>query len=265
MLAFASDGTLYISLGDGGAGNDVGVGHVPGGNGQALSVLLGKILRIGVDMFPYSIPATNPFASRPDARAEVWAYGFRNPFRFSFDRTTGDLIVGDVGQNRWEEVDRVVRGGNYGWNTREGLECFNVNNANLPLTSCPSTGGFGEPLLDPVIVYSNSGRTGAGELSGVAVIGGYVYRGNRIPGLLGRYVFGDFSSPGGGLLLVATPSPTGAWTFQPLEMPDRGDILGHLLKGFGEDRDGELYVLTADEQGPTGSSGRVYRIVPRTQ
>jgi glucose/arabinose dehydrogenase len=256
-LAFGPDGMLYISLGDGGGANDQGVGHVPGGNGQDPSELLGSILRIDVNATPYRVPPTNPFAGRADGRGEIWAYGLRNPFRFSFDRTTGDLIAGDVGQNRWEEVNRIVRGGNYGWVIREGFECFQ------PASGCGNVGRLGEPLIDPVLAYPNRAQSGASAIAGVAVIGGYVYRGVAIPGLHGRYVFGDFSGAQGGLLLVATPVASGPWTFEPLELPDRaGGVLGHLLKGFGEGRDGAIYVLTTDQGGPTGTSGRVYRIVP---
>jgi glucose/arabinose dehydrogenase len=258
-LAFGPDNLLYISLGDGGGGGDTGTGHSVGGNGQDARNLPGSILRIDVNGTPYTVPPTNPFVGRTDGLGEIWAYGLRNPYRFSFDRATGDLIVGDVGQGRWEEVNRIVRGGNYGWNIREGMDCFQ------PSSGCGTQGRLGEPLIDPVIVYPNRAQN-TGPISGVAVIGGHVYRGTEVPGLAGRYVFGDFSSPqgapGGGLLLVATPVATGPWSFERLELPNRtGGQLGHLLKGLGEGRDGAIYVLTTDQNGPTGTSGRVYRIV----
>jgi glucose/arabinose dehydrogenase len=260
-IAFGPDGYLYVSLGDGGGANDTGTGHSPEGNGQDLTNLLGSILRISLDVSPYGIPFGNPFAGTPPARPEIWAYGFRNPYRFSFDRSTGELIVGDVGQNRWEEVDLVRRGRNYGWNIKEGRECFNRTNASQPLPSCPFLGANGQPLFDPVLVYPNS-RHSAAPISGVAVVGGYVYRGRGIPGLEGHYVFGDFSGPQGGLLMVAATAGEGPWTFERLDLLDRpGGMIGHLLKGFGEDRTGEIYLLTSDQGGPTGSSGRVYRLV----
>jgi glucose/arabinose dehydrogenase len=258
-VAFGPDGMLYISMGDGGGGGDTGTGHSVGGNGQDARNLLGSILRIDVNGTPYTVPPTNPFVGRTDGLGEIWAYGLRNPYRFSFDRTTGDLIAGDVGQGRWEEVDRIVRGGNYGWNIREGMECFQ------PATACGNVGRLGEPLIDPVFAYPNRAQSSA-PISGVAVIGGFVYRGDAVPGLHGRYVFGDFSGPQGGLLLEAIPSATGSWTVERLELPNRsGGLLGHpFLKGLGEGRDGAIYVLTTDVAGPSGSSGRVYRIIAPT-
>jgi glucose/arabinose dehydrogenase len=260
-IAFGPDGFLYIGLGDGGGVNDAGTGHSPEGNGQDLTNLLGSLLRISVDVNPYAIPFGNPFAGTPPARPEIWAYGFRNPYRFSFDRTTGQLIVGDVGQSRWEEVDLVMRGRNYGWNIKEGRDCFNRLNPSQPLLACPNFGANGAPLFDPVIAYPNS-RQSSAPISGVAVVGGFVYRGRLIPSLFGQYVFGDFSGPESGLLLVATPSTESTWSFQRLELLDRpGGIIGHLLKGIGEDRTGELYLLTSDQVGPIGASGRVHRLV----
>lgn len=260
-LEFGPDGYLYISLGDGGAGNDVGRGHPPGGNGQSVATLLGSILRIDVDGGePYAIPPDNPFVGE-EGRDEIWAYGFRNPYRFSFDRATGSLIAGDVGQNLWEEVDLVVRGGNYGWNVREGEHCFDPGNPNDPPATCPTVGARGEPLIDPVIEYANAGQP---DGLGVAVVGGYVYRGAGIPELIGRYVFGDFSRGTGqpdGVLLVASPQAEGPWAFQELELPARPDgRLDHFLLGLGQDLDGEIYVLTSDTGRPTGETGRVYAL-----
>ena len=164
QIAFGPDGYLYIGLGDGGSAGD------PMGSGQDTSTLLGSILRIDVSQSGrghlYAIPADNPFASG-GGRGEIWAYGLRNPWRFSFDRKTGELWAGDVGQNRWEEIDLIRRGGNYGWNLLEGNHCFSARD-------CDPTG-----TVPPVWEYSLDGQP-------CSVIGGYVYRGSAIPWLRGR-------------------------------------------------------------------------------
>ena len=197
-LNFGSDGMLYIALGDGGGRDDEGTGHSPQGNAQDPSNPLGSILRInpqGTNSVngQYGIPADNPFVGMNGYVEEIFAYGFRNPFRFSFDMKTGDLYTGDVGQNDLEEVDVVVAGGNYGWNVMEGSFCFDPN-GELPgfaydQVPCPN-----EPpgLIDPVAEYNTSDSLAENE-DGRAVVGGFVYRGNAIPGLVGRYIFGDFS------------------------------------------------------------------------
>jgi len=223
QLAFGPDGMLYISLGDGGAGGD------PQGNGQNTSALLGSILRIDVSGIGedqgYRVPSDNPLAGATDARGEIWAYGLRNPWRFTFDRENGDLWAGDVGQNSFEEVDLIQRGGNYGWNTLEGNHCFS------PRSGCDPSG-----TMPPVIEYSTN--------KGCSVIGGYVYRGTSIPSLAGTYLYGDYCSgeirgfrfenglAGGDALLIDS---------------------GLNITSFGEDRDGEIYVLT--------QRGRIYRLV----
>jgi glucose/arabinose dehydrogenase len=256
---FGPDGLLYLSIGDGGGANDVGLGHVPGGNGQAPSALLGKILRIDVDHgSPYAIPPDNPFAGGKGA-PEVYAYGLRNPYRMSFDRGgTHELFAGDVGQNLFEEVDIVSRGSNYGWNIREGLHCFDPGAPNTPPATCPSTGKAGEPLTDPILEY--------GHDIGTAIIGGYVYRGQAIPAMAGKYVFGDFTRPGttsaGVLLAASQPQSGGRWALAQLRVYGSLDgQLDHAVLGFGEDAVGELYVLTRDSYGPTGQAGRVFQIV----
>lgn len=268
-IAFGPDGYLYIALGDGGGANDTGLGHVDdwyaanaGGNAQAVSNLLGSILRIDVDAGePYAIPPDNPFVDR-DGLDEIWAYGFRNPYRFSFDRGgTRMLIVGDVGQNRWEEVSVVERGGNYGWNVYEGTHCFDTSNPNQDAASCPTEVGPGHPdegasLIPPVLEYAN------GSI-GVVVIGGVIYRGAAIPGLEGRYIFGDWSASFGtpsGTLLVATPQDQGPWPFEELTVA--GGSLGQYLLAFGQDNEGEVYILTSGVGGPTGTTGRLQRIAP---
>jgi glucose/arabinose dehydrogenase len=268
-VAFGPDGHLYISIGDGGGANDSGLGHVEdwypdnaGGNGQDITDnLLGSILRIDVDGgAPYAIPPDNPFAGT-EGLDEIWAYGFRNPYRISFDG--GDLFAGDAGQGLWEEVSLVVRGGNYGWNVKEGTHCFDAENAAVSPATCPSAAPGGVPLRDPVIEYANA-RNPAGGL-GLVVVGGHVYRGSELPQLRGRYVFGDwsrsFATPDG-TLLVAKPSKQGLWPIQELLVQGNpGGRLGDFILGFGRDLRGEIYVLTSDSIGPAGSTGKVYRLV----
>ncbi len=229
-LAFGPDGYLYIGTGDGGSGGD------PEENGQDLSTLLGALLRIDVDGGAatgeaYSIPESNPFVSTEGARPEIWAYGLRNPWRFSFDRETGDLWIGDVGQNEWEEIDVEPSGGaggeNYGWNVMEGAHCFE------PATGCDETG-----LVLPVLEYPHS--------EGSSVTGGYRYRGAALPELVGTYVFGDFTS---GRIWGATENGDGGFSSEELVNA------GFRISTFGEDEAGELYV--ADYSG-----GTLYKLTP---
>lgn len=223
-LAFGSDDLLFIGLGDGGGAGDQ---HGDSGNGQDTQTLLGKILRIdvGAPDDDYAIPADNPFAGNDlctqgtgtDPCPEIYAYGFRNPWRWSFDRTTGDLWVGDVGQDSWEEIDKVEPGGNYGWRCREGSHDFNLDCGDADL----------DDLIDPVVEY--------GRQAGFSVTGGYVYRGTAIPDLVGRYVFGDY---GGRLFQIATDTePT-----EELTASDGFDT-GLQIVSFAEDADGELYIV----------------------
>lgn len=220
MLAFGPDGYLYISMGDGGSGGD------PDGNGQNLGTLLGKLLRLDVDSGdPYGIPPTNPFAKIAGARSEIWSYGLRNPWRFSFDRETGDIWIGDVGQNRYEEIDFQAAadkgGANYGWNIMEGLHCFQ------PESGCNQDG-----LVKPVFEYSH-------DSGGCSVTGGYVYRGAGIPSLRGAYLFTDYCRA----TLWATHQDTGG-TFTTTEIGE----LPEGVSAFGEDEAGELYI-TVDQAG----------------
>ncbi len=205
MIAFGPDGYLYAGLGDGGAAGD------PADRAQNPRELLGKMLRLDVDgAQPYAIPADNPFAGG-GGRPEIWALGLRNPWRFSFDRATGALWAADVGQNAWEEIDVITRGGNYGWRLMEGAHCYR------PRTGCRQAG-----LELPVAEYAQeSGRC--------SITGGYVYRGRRLPGLAGTYVYGDYCSgeifglvDGRQRVLLAT---------------------GLAISSFGEDEAGELYVV----------------------
>ncbi|HSJ54794.1 MAG TPA: PQQ-dependent sugar dehydrogenase, partial [Anaerolineae bacterium] len=270
QIAFGPDGYLYIPLGDGGSANDVAVGHTPDlGNGQDTSNLLGSILRIDVDEGdPYGIPADNPFDGEQGLE-EIFAYGFRNPYRISFD-AGGDnqLYVGDAGQNQWEEVSVVTLGGNYGWNIKEGTHCFDPDRPDAQVEECPDTGRLGEPLIDPVIEYQNVNVEGG---LGLVVVGGNVYRGSALPELEGRYIFGDWSSsweaPEGSLMVV-TPSETEGelWEFEELSIASRENgELGAYLLSFGQDADLELYVMTSGSAGPSGNDGQIYKIVPAAQ
>jgi glucose/arabinose dehydrogenase len=222
-IAFGPDGYLYISFGDGGSGGD------PHGNGQSLATALGKILRIDIDATeggrPYAIPDDNPFVAVAGAEPAIWLYGLRNPWRMSFDRATGDLWIGDVGQSAWEEIDvaRAGTGGlNYGWNRMEGSHCFR------PASRCEVSG-----LTLPVAEYSHDGGN-------CTVIGGGVYRGAAQPALGGGYLFGDYCS---GRIWAIDPGRNGPT--KPVLVAESGAT----LSSFGEDEAGELYAtdLSAGE------------------
>ncbi|MHC1742634.1 MAG: sorbosone dehydrogenase family protein [Syntrophobacteraceae bacterium] len=224
QLQFGPDGYLYIGLGDGGSGGD------PGNRAQNRRMLLGKILRINVNgAARYAIPPDNPFAAVRGARREIWALGLRNPWRFSFDRLTGDLYVADVGQNALEEVNFQPAGSpggqNYGWRLMEGNQCFN-----------PAAGCNDGSLTPPVLEYDHG--------TGCSVTGGYVYRGSAIPALAGQYLYGDFCS---GLIWGAQFSPVAGWSTTVLHDS------AFLISTFGEDQEGELYV--ADY-----GAGNIFRI-----
>ena len=265
-----TDGYLYIAIGDGGGANDAQAGHVPdwylpnaGGNGQDVEAnLFGNILRIDVNAIPYAIPPDNPFVGRTGLD-EVYAYGLRNPFRFSIDQGGNhDLIAGDVGQLLFEEIDVIKKGGNYGWNVKEGYSCFNAASSSVPFPTCPNVDNFGNPLIDPVIVLNNS-RNPVNPRT-AAIIGGNVYRGSDIKALKGKYVFGTYSqSPAtrNGELFVADPTGMGPWSFSELSLKSSPNDIGALLKGMGEDNHGELYLTTSQVGGPSGNTGRVWKLV----
>ena len=225
-LVFGPDGYLYFGIGDGGSQGD------PNNHGQALNTLLAKLLRIDVNVDPYGIPPDNPFRNQPGARPEIWAYGLRNPWRFSFDRVTGDLYIGDVGQNLYEEVDFQPAGShggqNYGWSYMEGLH---------PYKGAPPAG---VTLTPPVAEYSHAE-------GGCAIVGGYVYRGTQVPQLSGLYVFSDNCS---GIIWGLTRTAAG-WQKSVLFRS------GLAVSSFGEDQAGELYVLDL--------SGAVYQWVAASQ
>ncbi len=231
-LVFGPDGYLYICLGDGGGGGDR---HGTIGNGQNLETLLGKIIRIDVNGQPYAIPKDNPFVTRKDARPEIWAYGLRNPWRFSFDRVTKQLFAGDVGQDKYEEVDIITKGGNYGWRIKEGLHDFNV-----------PAGATKSNLIDPIYEYDHG--------MGVSITGGYVYRGKAIPELQGKYVYGDYN--GSMWLLTKTGNK---WVNSDLEVANKPNENMQILS-WGQDEAGELYMLVSFSSSSGGKSA-VYKLV----
>ena len=230
-IVFGPDGDLYIGMGDGGSGGD------PHGNGQSLDTLLGKLLRIDVIAPPpsgkaYVVPSTNPFIGRAGAMPEIWTYGLRNPWRFSFDSKTGDLWIGDVGQDRFEEVDRATkasgggRGADFGWNIMEASHCYPDGD------SCDKTG-----LVLPITEYDHS-------LGDCAVVGGYVYRGKAFPALDGLYLFGDDCS--GYIRAVVADGPS-------TQAPALLLMSGRTISSFGEDAAGELYLTDL-------ASGELYEV-----
>lgn len=271
-IAFGPDGYLYIAIGDGGAANDVAAGHVDdwyapnaGGNGQDITAnLFGDVLRLDVNNtgVPYTIPADNPFVGTA-GRDEIWAYGFRNPFRMSFDMGGNrDLYVGDAGQVLYEEIDLVTKGNNYGWNVKEGRICFQAANNDTAFATCPATDNLGKPLIDPVIVVNNAANPAGGRA--LTIIGGNVYRGSALPSFAGKYIFGTFAQPGGapnGELFIATPQGQTAWTFDELDIQSHANDLGYFLKGFGQDNAGEIYLTVSTNLGPSGTTGKVFKLV----
>jgi len=253
-LAFGPDGSLYVPVGDGGAGGDQGPGHVEdwaeavgGGNGQDVAEnRLGSLLRIDVDGRdgdrPYAIPDDNPLVGA-EGFDEQFAWGLRNPWRLSFG-PEGRCFVADVGQNEFEEVNVVERGGNYGWNVREGTACYGAS-------ECPTVTPDGEPLRDPVIEYGREG-----PVSGIAVIGGSIYRGSAIPALQGHFVFGDWRAEG--RLFLASEADEGLW---PTEMLSLAEDAVPLLLTIAEDTEGELLLGTSARSEVSGSTGAVHRVV----
>ena len=259
-LAFGHDGLLYVSVGDGGTGALFTPGKPPVGVAQDIESPRGKILRIdplglqGVKAGTgqYSCPSDNPYIGRPGLDA-IYALGLRNPWRMSFDRATGELIVGDVGQSVTEEVNIVKRGGNYGWPIKEGDSYFSGGLGKLT-RDVPWAGQL--PLVDPVLAY-NRGYIQSGVLT---VVGGYVYRGTAIPQLQGRYVFGNWTTTGG---LHGQPfhADLRSGEMKQFLLGPSDEPLDGYLVAFGEDAEGELYALTTSLAGPKGSTGKVLRLV----
>jgi glucose/arabinose dehydrogenase len=267
QLAFGRDGFLYIGVGDGGNANDEGAGHNAAiGNGQDPATYLGKLLRIDVDSGnPYGTPTDNPFVANASFKPEIFALGLRNPWRFSFDKGgTGRLFLADVGQDLFEELNIITQGGNYGWRVREATHCFDALNPGTPPATCDASDANGSPFIDPILEYPHS--PAAGEPGGIAVVGGFVYRGSAITELQGHYIFGDWSTDfitPNGSLFAATEKQDGTWTFKMLAINGQADGKLHkFIPAFGQDADGELYVCTSDNLGPTGTTGNVYKIIP---
>ncbi|MBI5383955.1 MAG: PQQ-dependent sugar dehydrogenase [Verrucomicrobia bacterium] len=254
-LRFGPDGFLYVSLGDGGRADDQGDGHLPEGNAQNIGVIYGKLLRLDVDGTDavngqYGIPLDNPFAGW-GLVDEIYAYGLRNPFSFSFDRATGELYLADVGQNKVEEINLIVSGGNYGWRVKEGTFFFDPNGSGAGYVTDTAVVPPPFDLVDPIAQYDHD--------DGSAAVGGYVYRGTNLPALEGRYVFGDWGSfgvPSGRLFYL---DETNAVREFRLGLQDRA--LGSWIKGFGEDADGELYVMVSRTLGPRGNTGQILKLV----
>jgi hypothetical protein len=220
---------------------------------------------------PYGIPKDNPYADGKQGSPEIFAYGLRNPWGISFDRGgKHDLIVADVGQDRWEEINVVVNGGNYGWRLREGFDGFDPNSPLKAPTNAVTVGADGKPFVDPVLVYRTlRGRGTDPESYGVTVTGGYVYRGKAFPTLAGKYIFADWSRsmalPDGTMLVATIPAVgTGVrWTVQALALKDfpNGRIKSFIW-ALGEDADGELYVLANGINSAVGTRGKVFKLVP---
>jgi len=275
-LAFGPDGYLYLGTGDGGNANDSGASHLePGGNAQSLTVALGKMLRIdplNPTLNPgsadpvsangnYRIPVTNPFKA-PGQVPEIYAYGFRNPYRFSFDKANGQLIVGDVGQNNVEEIDRAVLGGNFGWAVKEGDFLFNRTDGTIGAPPGNRSPGAPAGLIDPI-----SGPLGTLEYDhgdGISITGGFVYRGTKIPELTGKYVFGDLA------LRTQPVRADGRLFYADLTSGEIKEFLlpqfapgvlpnGLTVHGFGQDGNGELYALVTNTAS-NGTGGIVYEL-----
>ncbi len=239
QLAFGPDGLLYIGLGDGGDHGD------PLGNAQNPDSLLGKIIRLDVEN---------------GGDPEIYAYGLRNPFRFSFDEESGLLIAGDVGESRWEEINLIYQGINYGWNIREGYECFNPDNFSQPLRGCPTKNGETR-LIGPVMAYDHN--------TGLSVIGGYVYRGYQIPELRGMYLFADWSPyqsiiTSSSEIFAAPIEGDSAWEMEELQLVDetgRPILRNFMIHSWGEDAKGELYLLTQAGAEGLFKDGVLYKVV----
>jgi len=275
-IAFGPDKYLYLGTGDGGNANDVGPSHLePGGNAQNLSVALGKMLRIdpiNPTLNPgnpnpastngqYRIPTDNPFQAAGQA-PEIYAYGLRNPYRFAFDKANGQLIVADVGQNNVEEIDRIVKGGNYGWAVKEGDFLFDRTNGTIGAAPGNRSPGSPNGLIDPI-----SGPLGTLEYDhsdGISITGGFVYRGSKIPELLGKYVFGDLA------LRTAPTRADGRLFYADLTSGEIKEFLlpqfangvlpnGLTVHGFGQDDSGELFALVTNTPS-NGTGGIVYAI-----
>lgn len=232
-MKFGPDGYLYIGLGDGGGAGDR---HGEKGNGQNLNTLLGKILRIDVNTDQsYGIPNDNPFVGK-EAKPEIWAYGLRNPWRFSFDKNSGQLFVADVGQNKFEEVNIIEKGGNYGWKIMEADHCFD------PEENCNTEG-----LILPIAEYKHE--------EGISITGGFVYHGKELSGLSDKYIFADWTGP-----VFYLEKKGESWIRGKISLAAKptGDLK---ILSFAQDNNAELYVLTNQEVGPKDTKGAIYKLI----
>ncbi|MDB3935346.1 PQQ-dependent sugar dehydrogenase [Granulosicoccus sp.] len=261
-IDFGPDGMLYISTGDGGYANDWGIGHnVTEGNGQDMTTMLGKMLRIDVDNPSdgknYGIPADNPFVGNDDVLPEIWASGLRNPWRCSFDTGDGKLMCADVQQNSFEEVNIVEKGGNYGWRAMEATHCFDYTKPDEHPAAC-ETADFTLPVME----YNNCTAQPDG-CKGISVTGGYVYQGEH-EAWKGKYIFGDWSQSFAqmkGQVFVGSPGDDGSWEMSETEVTNMEGDRPYML-AFGQDAEGEVYALTSITTGPVGSLDTIYKIVP---
>ena len=254
-MRFGPDGFLYFAVGDGGEADDQGAGHSPGGNAQDKTRILGKINRIDVNTRTspngqYGVPTDNPFVGQSGVVPEIYAFGLRNPYSFSFDSPTGDLFLGDVGQNDVEEIDHIIKGGNFGWSIKEGGFFFDANGTNNGFVTSVPVRDVPPDLIDPIAQYDHD--------EGVAVISGFVNRGAGASNLSGKYVFGDLGKPetGTGRLFFLDGTEIKELIIGTDDRP-----LGFFLKGFGQDAAGNLYVLGSTNLGPSGTAGQVLKIV----
>jgi len=233
QLAFGPDGFLYIGLGDGGGSGDE---HGATGNGQNLNTLLGKILRIDINTEEkYKIPEDNPFVNS-GGKPEIYAWGLRNPWRFSFDKSNGKLYCADVGQNKYEELNLIKKAGNYGWKIMEGNHCFETK-------TCET-----KELILPVLEYNHD--------IGVSITGGYVYRGKILKDLVGTYIFADWTGP-----LFMTKEKNGTYVRENFAVANKLNEIRVL--SFGEDEVGELYILSSQSVAPSSNKGALYKIVKK--
>jgi glucose/arabinose dehydrogenase len=281
-IAFGPDGNLYLALGDGGNANDVGASHIePGGNAQNLTTPLGKMIRIdpinpsltGGSPNPassnsqYRIPTDNPYTGVAGAVQEIFAIGLRNPYRYAFDTATGDLILADVGQNNIEEIDRITKGGNYGWAMKEGTFLFNRTDGTIGPPPGNNSPGSPAGLIDPI--SNGSSFLQYDHQDGISITGGFVYRGSAIPELVGKYIFGDLAlTPSSG----GNPRIDGRLFYADLQTAQIREFLipqfandklpnGLTVHGFGQDANGELYAMVTNTP-PNGTGGIVYQFVP---
>ncbi len=265
VLFGPDDGYLYLSLGDGGTANDMAPNAPEHGYGQERDTWLGKILRLDVsEEGEYSVPDDNPFVDDDEYRPEIYTLGWRNPWRMSFDKETGELYATDVGQDAFESMNHVQAGGNHGWRILEGTHCFDPHNPReFPEDRECADENWGLPLLEPVIEYKNL-NTFPDEGRGISITGGYMYRGEEIEDLQGMYVFGDWSrsfTEPDGVLMYAEPNEDGLWEIHDIEVGNMDEPLPFFL-AFGQDGDGELYVMTTRTHGPRTEDDVIYKIVP---